>query len=151
MNPTVGRVRKATAEEINQRIRIQTEASVAYYAAHPEQISERLKQLDEEWDIERAIEVESASMIFTGVLLGSLFSRKWYVIPAVAASMLLVHNVRGPYPLLPVFRRMGIRSQQEIAHERYALKAIRGDFETVPEDANNPEQAEKAFEAAYAA
>lgn len=42
--------------------------------------------------------------------------------------MLLLHGVHGWYPLLPVFRRMGLRTRREIAAERYALKALRGDF-----------------------
>ena len=32
-------------------------------------------------------------------------------------------------PLHPVFRRLGIRTQREIELERYALKALRGDFD----------------------
>jgi hypothetical protein len=29
---------------------------------------------------------------------------------------------------MPVFRRLGVRTAREIARERYALKALRGDF-----------------------
>jgi hypothetical protein len=36
--------------------------------------------------------------------------------------------LKGWYPLLPAFRRMGVRTSREIARERYALKALRGDF-----------------------
>jgi hypothetical protein len=39
-----------------------------------------------------------------------------------------MHAFSGRYPVLPVLRRMGLRTSREIARERYALKALRGDF-----------------------
>ena len=54
---TTIRVPQHTAEHINQRIRAQTEANIAgYAAAGPEAIDQRLKELDREWDIERTLE-----------------------------------------------------------------------------------------------
>ncbi|HET9942578.1 MAG TPA: hypothetical protein VFR05_04515, partial [Terriglobia bacterium] len=41
---------------------------------------------------------------------------------------LLQHAVQGWCPPVPLFRRLGIRTQREIDEERYALKAMRGDF-----------------------
>lgn len=32
---------------------------------------------------------------------------------------------------MPVFRRLGVRTSGEIDQERYALKALRGDFDRV--------------------
>jgi len=29
---------------------------------------------------------------------------------------------------MPIFRRLGLRTSREIARERYAVKALRGDF-----------------------
>lgn len=69
-------------------------------------------------------------MIALGIALGVLNNRKWFAVSAMAASMVLLHNVQGWYPLLPLFRRMGIRTQQEIEQERMALRALRGDHET---------------------
>lgn len=40
----------------NVRIRRQLDANVAYFSDHRDQIADRLQELDEEWDIERAIE-----------------------------------------------------------------------------------------------
>jgi hypothetical protein len=34
---------------------------------------------------------------------------------------------------VPVLRRLGVRTSGEIARERYALKALRGDFSNLPE------------------
>jgi hypothetical protein len=136
-----------TAEEVNAQFQAEAEGRVAYYATHPEEIEGRLRELDEEWDIERAIEVESAGTVLAGFLMGALFGKKWFLLSVCASGMLLLHNLRGGYPLLPVFRRMGIRTATEIAQERYALKAIRGDFEGEFR-ADDPGRARKAFQSA---
>jgi hypothetical protein len=130
---TIGRVPEHTASSDNERIRAETEARVAYYAAHPQFIERRLQELDSEWDVERAIETEAASTVLLGSALGLAKDRRWFLIPAFASAMLLIHNLKGPYPLLPLFRRLGFRTQAEIAAERYALKALRGDFEGIHE------------------
>lgn len=62
--------------------------------------------------------------------------------------MLLVHDLSGAYPLLPLFRRMGLRTQGEIAAERYALKVLRGDFERIRKDRGDSHLWE-AFEAGH--
>jgi hypothetical protein len=146
MVATLGRTRRLTAEWLNTRFQRESEARLAYFAHHSEQIGQRLQELDEEWDVERAIEVEAAGTVLTGTLLGIALSRKWFLLPAFAAAMLLLRNIRGEYPLLSLFRRMGFRTANEIAEERYALKALRGDFEQV--DGTDP-QPQAALDAAH--
>ena len=58
--------------------------------------------------------------------------RRWFFFPAVVAGFLLQHAVQGWCPPVPVFRHLGFRTQSEIEEERYALKALRGDFRAVP-------------------
>jgi hypothetical protein len=60
--------------------------------------------------------------------------RRFAVIPLVVGGFLLQHAVQGWCPPLPIFRRYGFRTQYEIEQERYALKALRGDFNQVRED-----------------
>jgi hypothetical protein len=129
---TTRRVEQNSPRWLNESLRDQATRSVARYeSASPEEIERRLAELKREWDIERSIEVESAMMILLGLLLGASFGRKWLVLPFVAGAMLILHNTQGFYPLLPLFRRLGIRSAREIAIERYGLKALRGDFRNV--------------------
>jgi hypothetical protein len=45
-------------------------------------------------------------------------------------------------PPLPVFRRLGVRRSSEIEQERYALKALRGDFRQAAD--STPEAALRA-------
>ncbi len=130
---TTTRVARNTAEPINQQIRRQTEKNVARTAAAgPGAIDRRLAELDREWDIERMLEANAASVALVGLGLGAFVDRRWFVLPAVVASFLLQHAIQGWCPPVPLFRRLGVRTQTEIDYERYALKALRGDFQNLP-------------------
>jgi hypothetical protein len=148
MNATIERVPQLTVQEVNEKLRSMAESRVAYYAHHPEEIDQRLRELDEEWDLERAIEAEAACTVLTGFFFGAVLGRRWLMLPVLASGMLLLHTLHGAYPLLPIFRRAGLRTSREIAAERYAIKAIRGDFEQIRTDAEGPNRARAAFEAA---
>ena len=54
---------------------------------------------------------------------------------SVVLSFLVQHAVHGWCPPLAALRRMGVRTRREIDEERYALKALRGDFSGLPPDA----------------
>jgi hypothetical protein len=101
---------------------------VRYYAAHPERIEERLDELDHEWDIERTLEANASTLAFTGVVLGATVDKRWLALPALVTAFLFQHAVEGWCPPLPVLRKLGYRTMREIDTERYALKALRGDF-----------------------
>ena len=58
---TRNRVPDSTADNVNEEIQRQIEERVRYYAGHPKKIARRLRELDEEWDIERAIEANAAA------------------------------------------------------------------------------------------
>jgi hypothetical protein len=65
------RVELHTAPEVNKRIRQQTEANVAGCAgAGREVISDRLRAIEREWDMERTLEVNAATVVLLGVTLG---------------------------------------------------------------------------------
>ncbi|MEZ0263790.1 MAG: hypothetical protein ACAI43_03605 [Phycisphaerae bacterium] len=101
---------------------------LAYFAAHPDQIDRRLRELDAEWDVERALETGSSTLTLTGLVLGTVASRKWLLLSLAVQGFFMQHALQGWCPPLPVLRRLGFRTQYEIERERYALKAIRGDF-----------------------
>ena len=95
-------------------------------------ISRRLEELDAEWDIERTLEANAATASLIGLTLGATVDKRWFIFPGIVATFLLQHALQGWCPPLPIFRRLGVRTQSEIDYERYALKAIRGDFEEIP-------------------
>lgn len=135
---TTGRVPANTAEHVNAEIRRKMEARVTRIAAMGTQaIADRLAELDHEWDTERTLEANAATAVLVGVTLGAAVDKKFFILPAVVAGFLLQHAIQGWCPPLPIFRRNGVRTQSEIEQERYALKAIRGDFQTVKDGAAN--------------
>jgi hypothetical protein len=128
---TEERVEANTAEEINERIGRDIEARVGFYAERRNLIEKRLDEIDREWDIERTLEMNAAAISVLGILLGTTKSRKWFMLPAVVGSFLMQHAIQGWCPPVPLFRRLGIRTTREINREKYALKALRGDFDNV--------------------
>ncbi len=63
-----------------------------------------------------------------GLVLGGTVSKKWLVLPAVAAFFLAQQALQGwSLPFLLV-RKTRVRTRLEISSERYALKMLRGDF-----------------------
>jgi hypothetical protein len=131
MVPTVTRVSSHTAKEVNRRIRQETEERLTYLSDHPDEIAARLAELDREWDIERTLEANASTLAFTGLALGATLDRRWLALPALVTAFLFQHAVQGWCPPMPILRRMGFRTAEEINQERYALKALRGDFQPV--------------------
>ena len=125
------RVAQHTTDQSEKAIRRQAEVSIAYYMEHPEQIERRLEELDEEWDVERTLQLNSSALSLLGLSLGIIGSRKWLLLPLAVQGFFLQHGLQGWCPPLPILRRLGIRTQAEIEAERYALKALRGDLATV--------------------
>ena len=130
------RVRAHTADEVNARIDDETRDRLFRYASCPDsEISARIEALDQEWDIERYLETMAPSFALGGIAMSLLRGRHWLLVPGVVLGFFLQHAVQGWCPPLAVLRRMGIRTRREIDEERYALKALRGDFAGLPPDA----------------
>jgi hypothetical protein len=143
--PNAERVSRNTAAEINERIRLQTEANVQrYVAAGPAAIERRLEELDHEWDIERYVETMAPTFTLIGTAMGLTVSRKWFLVPFFVQGFFLQHALQGWCPPIPLLRRLGVRTVQEIEQERCALKAIRGDFRHLAQRVTYPESAIEA-------
>jgi hypothetical protein len=126
------RVRASTSDAANHEIDEAIQDSIGFYASQGGQaIERRLEELDREWDIERTLEMNASTVAFTGLLLGATVNKKWLIVPGIVLPFLFLHAVQGWCPPLPILRKMGIRTRQEIDREKYALKAIRGDFELI--------------------
>jgi Protein of unknown function (DUF2892) len=146
---TVERIPLHTAQDVNRRIQQDINDRVRYFAAHPAGIDRRLRELDEEWDIERALEANAASVAFSGSLLAATVDKRWLVLPALVGAFLFQHAVQGWCPPVPILRRLGYRTSREIETERIALKALRGDFGTIgPADGERDDEASHALQAA---
>jgi hypothetical protein len=87
MLPTTSeRVPRHTPTSLNRAIHSGINESVRRHAAHPERIDERLVELDREWDIERTLEANAATLAFTGVVLGGTVDKRWLALPALVTA-----------------------------------------------------------------
>ncbi|HEY7330332.1 MAG TPA: hypothetical protein VH592_22020 [Gemmataceae bacterium] len=147
---TITRVPLHTPQRSNEAIRQQTEENIADTAlGGQEAIERRLRELDREWDMERALETNASIVALIGLGLGAFVDRRFNVLPAVVCGFLLQHALQGWCPPVPLFRRLGVRTASEIDYERYALKALRGDFRSLSETngrRNSPYEAIAAAE-----
>jgi frataxin-like iron-binding protein CyaY len=126
------RVRLHTSPEINKRIDADIDWTIQRYTgSSPEEITQRIDELDREWDIERALETNAATVALLGLVLSRSGSRKWMWLAAGVAGFLMQHAVQGWCPPITIFRRLGIRTQGEIDREKYSLKVLRGDFKAL--------------------
>lgn len=139
------RVRANTPPEINQAIDTEIAASVRFYASKTNyEITKRIKELDLEWDIDRYLEANEAIFTAIGSAMGLKKSRIWFILPLTVSIFLLQHAVQGWCPPISVFRRLGIRTRREIEVEKYALKALRGDFDEVSDQESSMNRAKEA-------
>jgi hypothetical protein len=109
-----------------------TRENVARFASMtPPMVHQRLVDLSSEWGIERVIAGGSGVAILGGLLLVAGLGAAWVAVPGAFAVLLVMQAFAGWTPMVPLLRTMGFRRSCEIAHERYALKALRGDFHRV--------------------
>ena len=80
--PRATRVERSSAEEINARIERETLANIERVAAGGrEAIDRRLEELDREWDIERTLEANAATITLVALGLGFSVDRRWFALP----------------------------------------------------------------------
>ena len=89
-----------------------------------EEINNRIKELDEEWDIERVLETNAASAIILSTILGLAVNKKWFLATGFIGGFLLQHALQGWCPPGEVFRRLGVRTCSEIYYERESLESL---------------------------
>jgi hypothetical protein len=125
---TTDRVPLNTANEVNRRIEADARQRVRTVGSNSLAIDSRLVDLDAEWDVERTIEANAATLALIGTALGYFVHPYWLALPALVTAFLLQHALQGWCPPIPVLRRLGFRTAHEIERERQALKALRGDY-----------------------
>lgn len=127
-----GRVVRHSPSQANREILASMRKSIERHMEDDaDQIEQRLRELESEWDIERLLETNAAALSLAGLALGATVNRKFYILPAIICGFLLQHGLQGWCPPVEILRRLGVRTTEEIDGERYALKLIRGDFKDV--------------------
>jgi len=140
------RVRANTPPEINQAIDTEIAAMVRFYASKTDyEIGKRIEELDKEWDIGRIVETRASAVSLIGIILGLKRSKMWLILPTIASTFLLQYAVQGWCPPVSMLRRFGFRTRQEIDLEKYALKALRGDFDEISYQDSDINRAKEAI------
>jgi hypothetical protein len=130
---TSTRVERHTDPELNRSIKEWTDAEIVRLeGASPAEITERLRELDEEWDVERVLQTNAPILVLIGIALGARVDPRFLLLPAAVFTFFGQHALQGWCPPIPILRRLGVRTMREIERERYAIKALRGDFDRVP-------------------
>lgn len=126
------RVRRYSSDAQLRRIAEKTWTNVRQYARQsPDALSARIKELRAEWSIERSLQLNAAIVGLSTATLAVTRDRRWGWATCAALGFLLWHALDGFDPILPLLRRLGVRSRGEIDREIYALKVLRGDFQDV--------------------
>ena len=124
------RVRQNTPAGINNRIDEAMMKRIWEYAKKPrEEITQRIQQLDREWDLERVLETGAGALSLSGVALGLVRSRFWLLLPAGVLASLLQHSLTRRSSTVQFIRALGVRTRREIDVEKYAMRMLRGDFD----------------------
>ena len=142
-------VRSHTPEGLNRRIDARVEECVQHMAQQERPaITQYLEELDREWDLNRVVTVAASTVTVLGLVLGAKNGRGWRVVSGVAAGLLLQHGLFGFGPLSGLVRALGVRTRREMDLEKFALKALRGDFERIPHEGGPLARANAALVAA---
>lgn len=133
--PNNKRVEMHTKNKINKRIVQKTEDNLKKFQyADSDSLSERIKQLNREWDTERVLEANAATIIFVSSVIGFIYTPYWFILTGIISFFLFEHAIQGWCPPLPLIRRLGVRTQEEIQIEKMTIKFMRGDFYNIGED-----------------
>lgn len=117
------RVRNHTADKVNQKIDKCTQENIHRYSNESrEVVRNRIEKLNEELDIEQALQLTSAANVLAGIGLALTVNKKWLLLSAISSAFLIQHSIQGWCPPLPLFRRLGVRTREEINEEIDALK-----------------------------
>ena len=87
-------VRRHTPPRLNRKIdQAMMKRVMEFSRKSHDEISARIKGLDQEWDLERIVETGAGTVALTGVLMSGLKSRKWLVVSAATLGVLLQHSL----------------------------------------------------------
>lgn len=127
------RLRRWSPDAVNAQIDADYQAALTRYADFtPAQLDARLDELSKEWSFERAMFAQGGVVGLSGLLLAATQNRGWLGMTAFSlTSMILFALIGWCPPVVGPPRRLKLRTEAEIHREIMALKALRGDFESV--------------------
>lgn len=117
------RVREHSSARVNERIDRLTKAALDDVSSQGrDAMIQRLKALDREWDVDRAVMLTFSVVGTSAGLLSRTGRRGWRYVLGAQLGFLLLNALVGWCPPLPVLRRLGFRTTKEIDAERAELQ-----------------------------
>ncbi len=108
---------------------VYTQENINHYYHNKSHIDNRLRHLEIETSIEQIFALHDVANVTAGVLLSVVSGKKkWLVLPLLVAVAQSVHVMSGVRLGTSLLHQYGFRTKAEIDKEKYALKALRGDF-----------------------
>ena len=105
--PTSVRVLKASSEKQNQAMLEQSINTIETYRhASRDELNQRLRYLEAEWDMERLLEFNASIVGMIGMVLALTVSWAWIIFAGGVSAFLFQHAVTGWCPPVPVFRAL---------------------------------------------
>ena len=105
---------------------------------HEKNDMNKIEKLNHEWDTERFLETNAASVVLLSSIIGYKKSKcGLFLLTGAVGFFLLQHAFQGWCPPLPIIRKMGVRTAEEISNEKIVFKKIRGDFSKDFDDADS--------------
>ncbi len=135
---TTERVARITCDKANDEIRKLTAQRLKFYQnCGRKTLTQRINELDKEWDTERVIETNASCIVLFSSVYGFKKTRCCcFVMTGAVGFFLLQHALHGWCPSIPIIRNLGIRTEEEIYNEKNVIKRIRGDYLHDTKDAN---------------
>lgn len=96
----------------------------------PDAVTARLQDLEKEWDAERLLHLHASTLALCGVSLSAATGkRRWLLVPAVVLPLSIADGVLGSRRMAGLWKRLGLRTRDQVERERLALRMLRGDFD----------------------
>src|SRR3954454_6171027 len=92
--------------EMSNESDIKTLKNINHYYQNRGAIGQRLMELEEEWDIERMLELNTALWAVIGISLGITRNRVWLLLSLGAGALLASQALQGNSAGVPFLRRL---------------------------------------------
>ncbi|WP_026583173.1 DUF2892 domain-containing protein [Bacillus sp. J33] len=123
---TTNKVNLNTSHEINYEINKETLQNIRkYFGKSEEEINRRIEELNHEWDTERVLELNMATIAAASSVLGLFHNKKWMALSGIVSVFMIQHSLQGWCPPLSIIRRLGVRTASEIMREKEALAKLK--------------------------
>lgn len=132
MAARIERIPFGTPRVLDRRVEAAIGAQLRSCAGSRRRIARRLRELEEERDLESVLESRADVVESLGFMAGAVVNRRLPSVPVSWTASLVQLAATSWLPMVALLRRMGLRTSREIEIERVALRLMLGDLERLP-------------------